>query len=124
MNIDYKMLYYELLKEHGKLKTVFSLQETEFLLIKESSKNYVNINESLRSQIKQLHKNVNNSNILLKRNQKIATKQIKQLSGKKTRTIEIQAKKYLSSIFSKNQIDLMIKKKKKFTGLKMIFQKH
>lgn len=104
---------YEILKEYEKLKTELNLQGKELSSIKENNKNYITINESLRSQIKQLQKNVIDSNILLKKTQNITTKQIKQLSENKSRTIEFQAKKYLSSIFTKNQLDLMMKKKKK-----------
>ncbi|VVC27336.1 Zinc finger, C2CH-type,Transposase protein, partial [Cinara cedri] len=111
-NIDYKTLYYDILKEHNKLKTKFSLQEKELISIKETCKSNISINESLQYQIKQLQKSVNDSNITLKQRQKTTTKQIKQLSEKKSRTIEIQAKKYLSTIFSKNQLDLMMKNKK------------
>ncbi|KAL4118928.1 hypothetical protein QTP88_011806 [Uroleucon formosanum] len=91
--IDYKYLYRDLLKDHDKLKT--------------------EINESLRSQLKQLQKNISNLNILVQKSQKSSSKQIKQLSVNKTRNIEIQARKYLSSAFSQNQLDLMMKKKKK-----------
>lgn len=110
---DYKTLYYDLLKDHNKLKTDLSMQEKELISVKNSNESFIKINESLRSQLKLLQKNINNLNILIKKNQKCSSNQIKQLSVNKTRTIEIQAKKYLSSVFSQNQLDLMMNKKKK-----------
>lgn len=52
------------------------------------------------------------------------TKQIKLLTKNNSRTAEAKAKKYLFALFSKNQIDLIMKKKKEFIGLPMTFQKH
>lgn len=112
-NKDYKTLYYDLLKDHNKLKTDFSMQENELISVKNSNESSIKINESLRSQLKLLQKNINNLNILIKKNQKSSSNQIKRLSVNKTRSIEIQAKKYLSSVFSQNQLDLIMKKKKK-----------
>lgn len=40
------------------------------------------------------------------------SKEIQVLSKTKTKAIEVEAKKYLSSIFSSNQVDLIMKKKK------------
>ncbi|XP_060847209.1 uncharacterized protein LOC132926823 [Rhopalosiphum padi] len=111
--IDYKCLYRDLLKAHDKLKTDLNLQENELISVKNSNESLIKINESLRSQLKQLQKNISNLNISIKKSQKSSSKQIKQLSVNKTRNIEIQARKYLSSVFSQNQLDLMMKKKKK-----------
>jgi len=58
------------------------------------------------------------------KNQKSSRNQIKRLSVNKTRSIEIQAKKYLSSVFSQNQLDLIMKKRKKYIDLKMKSLKH
>jgi len=106
-------LQQNLLKDHDKLKTDLSLQQNELISIKNSNESLTKINESLRSQLKQLQKNIINLNILIKKSQKSSSKQIKQLSVNKDRNIEIQARKYLSSVFSQNQLDLMMKKKKK-----------
>lgn len=111
--IDYKCLYRDLLKDHEKLKTDFCLQENELISVKNSNESFIKINESLRSQLKLLQTSINNLNFLIKKNKKSSSKQIKQLSVNKTRNIEIQAKKYLSSVFSQNQLDLIMKKKKK-----------
>ena len=100
------------MKDHDKLKTDLNLQENELISVKNSNESLIKINESLRSQLKQLHKNISNLNILIKKSQKSSNKQIKQLSVNKTRNIEIQARKYLSSVFSQNQLDLIMKKKK------------
>lgn len=112
-SIDYKYLYDELLKNHEKLKTQFTIQEKEILSFKESDATYKNINENLRSQIKDLQKNLNVANLQLKKIDKSTEKQIKFLSQNKTRTIDTQAKQLLSSVFSKNQLDLIMKKKKR-----------
>jgi len=53
------------------------------------------------------------TNLLLKQTQKTTTKQIKLLSLNKSQTIENQAKKYLSSIFTANQLNLIMRKKKR-----------
>jgi len=122
--IDYECLYRNLLKYHEKLKTNLSLQENELISVKNSNESFIKINESLRSQLILLQKNINNLNILIKQNQKSSSRQIKQLSVNKTRNIEIQAKKYLSSVFSQNQLDLIMTKKKKYIGPEMKSLKH
>jgi len=111
--VNYECLYRDLLKDHDKLKTDLCLKENELISVKNSNESFIKINELLRSQLTLLHKNINNLNTQIKKNEKLSSKQIKQLSENKTRTIEIQAKKYLSSVFSQNQLDLMMKKKKK-----------
>lgn len=58
-----------------------------------------------------------------KRNQKTTNKQIRQLSVNQTNIIEIQIKNYLSCIFSKNQLDLIITKEKKHIGQKNTISK-
>jgi len=108
--IDYKCLYRDLLKDHDKLKTDLSLQKNELIFVINSNESLSKINESLRSQLKQLRVNINHINILIKESQKSSSKQS---SVNITRNIEIQARKYLSSFFSQNQLDLMMKKKKK-----------
>lgn len=110
--IDYECLYRDLLNDHGKLKTDFSLQKDELISVKNSNKSLIKIIESLQSQLKLLQTNMNNLNILIKQIQKSSSKQIKELSVNKTKNIEIQVKNYLSSIFSQNQLDLLMKKKK------------
>lgn len=112
-SIDYKYLYDELLKNHEKLKTQFTIREKEILSFKESDATYKNINENLRSQIKDLQKNLNVANLQLKKMDKSTEKQIKFLSQNKTRTIATQVKQLLSSVFTKNQLDLIMKKKKR-----------
>jgi len=102
---DYKKLYEELSQEHHRLKT-------EMNIIKQNSDvNYKTINESLRFNMKILQKNLNTSNSILKLTQTNFSKQIKTLSITKNKAIELKAKKYLSTIFSPNQLDLIMKKK-------------
>lgn len=66
-SINYKILYDEAIKDNVKLKTELSLHEKELLSIKETYKSYVNINDSLRSQVKLLKKSFNDSNIIFKK---------------------------------------------------------
>lgn len=108
-------MYRELLKDHEKLKTYLCLQEDVLISVKNLNESYTKNNESLQSQLKILKKNVCGLNKLLKKNQTRSSKRIKQLSVMKTKAIETQAEKYLLGVFSQNQIDLMLKKKKKVT---------
>jgi len=98
---DYEHLYNKLLLEHEKLLT-----------IKKSEVDYKKINENLLFQVRDLEKNLKMTNLLLKNTEKNNARQIQLLSKNKTRDIDIQARKYLSSIFSKNQLDLIMKKKR------------
>lgn len=98
--VNYECLYRDLLKDYDKLKTDLSLKENELISVKNSNESFIKINESLRSQLTLLQKNINNLNTQIKKNEKSSSKQIRQLSENKTRTIKIQAEKYLSSVFS------------------------
>lgn len=99
---DYEHLYNKLLLEHEKLLT-----------ITKSGVDYKKINENLRFQVRDLEKNLKVANLLLKNTEKNNARQIQLLSKNKTQDINIQARKYLSSIFSKNQLDLIMKKKQR-----------
>lgn len=68
--------------------------------------------------------NFNKTNLLLTQTKKEMTKQIKLLGKNYSRTADAEARKYLSTLFSENQIDLIMKKKRKCIGLVMIFKKH
>lgn len=98
---DYEHLYNKLLLEHKKLMT-----------ITKSEVDYKKINENLWFQVRDLEKNLKVTNLLLKNTEKNNARQIQLLTKNKTRDINIQARKYLSSIFSKNQLDLIMKKKR------------
>eukprot|EP00102_Acyrthosiphon_pisum_P025339 XP_016662549.1 PREDICTED: uncharacterized protein LOC107884598 [Acyrthosiphon pisum] len=71
------------------------------------------MNESLGLDIKVLTKNLKGINLLLKQTHKTRTKQIKFFSLNKSQTIENQAKKYLSTIFFTNQLNLIMQIKKR-----------
>jgi len=99
---DYEHLYNKLLLEPKKLLT-----------ITKSEVDYKKINKNLRFQVRDLEKNLKVTNLLLKNTEKNNARQIQLLSKNKTQDINIQARKYLSSIFSKNQLDLIMKKKQR-----------
>lgn len=67
---------------------------------------------------------MNAVNLQLKKTEKSTEKQIKSISQYKTQAIETQAKKLLSSVFSKNQLDLIMKKKNVLIGLEKRYQKY
>ena len=90
-------------------ESIINSQKHELLSNKESVIDYQKINESLRSSKQDLQ----TTNSLLTKNNKELTKNIKLLSKNKIRTVDVEAKKYLSTIFSKNQVDLIMKKKKR-----------
>jgi len=96
---DYEHLYNKLLLEHKKLLT-----------IKKSEVDYKKINENLWFQIRDLEKN-SSDKFTVKKYRKNNARQIQLLLKNKTRDIYIQARKYLSSIFSKNHLDMIMKKK-------------
>lgn len=96
MNKDYEILKCENTKIKEELSTLKQC-------------NYKDINESLRFNIN----NLRTTNLKLNGANKTMSKQIKTLSLTKTKTIEATARKYLLSIFSPNQLDIMLKKKKK-----------
>lgn len=99
-------MYDELLQEHKKVKK-------ELSLLQEADVTNRSINANLRFQIKKMEKNLKDVNVQLKKTEKSTEKQIKSLSQYKTQTIETEAKKLLSSVFTKNQLDLILKKKKR-----------
>lgn len=98
---NYEHLY-KLLLEHEKLLT-----------ITKSGVDYKKINENLHFQVRDLEKNLKVTNLLLKNTEKNNARQIQLLSKNKTQDINIQARKYLSLIFSKNQLYLIMKKKQR-----------
>ncbi|KAL4135708.1 hypothetical protein QTP88_007303 [Uroleucon formosanum] len=107
---DYEKMYNELLKKYEVLqnKTSISSQKHE-LSNKDSVIDYQSINQSLRSS----KQNLQRANTLLIKNKKQLTKEIKLLSKNRSRAVDVEAKKYLKTLFSTNQIDLIMKKKKK-----------
>jgi sugar-specific transcriptional regulator TrmB len=111
--INYECLYKNLLKDHNKLKTDLRMQENELISVKNLNNTLLKSNESLRSKISEIHKDVNLLSIIMI-NQNSLIKEFKKSSVNLiTRSIENEAKKYLSTVFSQNQIDLIMKKKKK-----------
>lgn len=109
---DYEQLYNDLLKKHEILKNESSSQKHELLSIKKTEVDYQKINESLRCSKEVLQSNFNKTKLLLTQTQKEMTKQIKLLSKNNSRTADAEVRKCLSTLFSKNQIDLVMKKKK------------
>lgn len=110
---NYEKLYKELCKEHEMLKTENDTYKNALLSLNQPNVNYESVNESLRFNIKILQKNLRATNVMLKESQKKMSKDIQVLTKTKTKAIEGAAKKYLSTIFSTNQLDLIMKKKKK-----------
>jgi len=105
---DYKQLYITLNKDYEILKCENTkIKEELSTFIKQY--NYKDINESLRFNIKNLRTTISKLN----ETNKTMSKQIKTLSLTKTKMTEATARKYLMSIFSLNQLDLMFKKKEK-----------
>lgn len=101
---DYEMLYKKLLDENSILNNK----------LKEScNTDYKTINESLRYNMNFLQNSLKKTNLLLKQTQTKMSKELKMMSQTKKRTIETTAKQYLSSIFSSNQVDIIMKKKKR-----------
>lgn len=113
LNPNYSVLYNELLRDHQQLKSDYEKMKDEMLSLKKSDLIYQQINESLRFNIKILQKNINNLKLILNQTQKRMSKQIKILSQNKNHSIDNKAKAYLSKIFSSNQLDLIMKKKKR-----------
>jgi len=106
--LDYEQLYNSLLQEHEDLKTKFS----ELDQLNQPEVDYKRINENLRLNMNILQKNLNTTNTLLKENQK-NMKAIKIQSLDHTKTVENQARKLVSSVLTQNQLDLILKKKKR-----------
>jgi len=106
--LDYEQLYNNLLQEHEALKTKFSEQNR----LNQSEVDYKKINENLRFNMNILQKNLKITNTLLKENQK-TMKAIKIRSLDQTKTVENQARKLVSSVLTQNQLDLILKKKKR-----------
>ncbi|KAL4152818.1 hypothetical protein QTP88_000651 [Uroleucon formosanum] len=111
-NPNYEIMYNELFKEHQNLKNENEKLKIELLSFKPSSLNYKNINENLRHNIKILEKRLKTLNSVLTQTQKNMSNQIKSLTQNKTLAIENKAKSYLSAIFTPNQLNLLMKKKK------------
>jgi len=65
-----------------------------------------------------LQNSLNKTNLLLKQIQTKMSKELKIMSQTKKRTIETTAKQYLSSIFLSNQVDIIMKKKKRVNWLR------
>jgi len=109
-NPNYEQMYNELLKKYEVLQNESNINSHKHEQSKkEPVIDYQKINQSLRSSKQHLQ----TANSLLTKNNKELTKEIKLLSKNKSRAVDVEAKKYLSTIFSKNQIDLIMKKKKK-----------
>lgn len=104
--LDYEKLYNNLIQEHEALKTQFSEQNR----LNQPEVDYKRINENLRFNMKILQKNFT-TNKLLKENQK-NMKAIKIQSLNQTKAVDNQARKLVSSVFTQNQLDLVLKKKK------------
>lgn len=107
-NMGYKKLYYELLKKHNNLKAEKDKLRDKLLKLSEIE----HMNECLRININTLKKQLKSSNAILKSTQKEMSKKIKTLSLNKTISIQNEEKETLSSVFSQNQLDLLLKKKK------------
>lgn len=99
---DYKQFYNIILKKHDVLKIEHEKQETKLLSLKQLVVDYQKINENLRTKIKNLQNDLNLKNSLLIKTEKQMSKRI-----------ESEVEKLLSPKFSQNQINLLIKKKKK-----------
>lgn len=106
--LDYEQLYNNLIQEHEALKTKFSEQNR----LNQPEVDYKRINENLRFNMKILEKNLSTTNKLLKENLK-NMKAIKIRSLDETKTVENQARKLVSSVLTQNQLDLILKKKKR-----------
>jgi len=104
---DYEMLYNKLLSEN------YILKSENNKLKAESNTDYKTVNESLRFNMQFLQNSLKKTNLLLKQIQNTTSKELKMISKTKKKTIETTAKQYLSSIFSSNQVDIIMKKKKR-----------
>lgn len=113
MNKDYKQLYYDLLKKHNDLIAENHKLESKLLTPNQPIVNYEKINECLRTNINILGKKLNLTNSELKTTQKKLSAEVKNLSLFKTKSIENEAKKLVSPVFTQNQLNLILKKKKR-----------
>lgn len=113
---NYEILYNDLCKQHEILKKENENIKNELISLKKSDFEYRKINDSLRHSIKILQKSLKTTNVSLIKLQNTTNKQIKCLTQNKTRVIEKKAKDFLSEIFSPNQLDLVMKKKNRYTG--------
>lgn len=109
--LDYEKLYNDLLEKHNELKLENDKQKDNILSLEEPLENYKKNNECLRTSI--LQKNLNSTNSILKTSQKTMSEEVKILSLNKYKSIESEAKKLYSSVFSQNQLHLILKKKKR-----------
>jgi len=99
------------LKNNNGLKTEHEKQEVEILSLKQLVVNYQKINKCLRTNIKNVQNDLNLKNALLIKSEKQMAKKVKMLSLNKSKRIENKVKKLLSSMFSPNQLNLIMKKK-------------
>lgn len=111
--LDYEKLYNDLLEKHNELKLENDKHKDKILSLEEPLENYKKINECLRTSMNTLQKNLNSTNSILKASQKTMSEEVKILSQYKHKSIESEAKKLVSSVFSQNQLNLILKKKKR-----------
>lgn len=109
---NYKIMFDELYKKHQNLKSENEKLKIELLSYQNSDLDYKKINENLRHGMKILQKRLKTLNSALTQSQKSSSKLITTLTQNKTTVIESKAKSYLSTIFTPNQLDLLMKKKK------------
>lgn len=113
MNMNYKELYSDLLKKHNELKAEHGKQEAKIILLEECLVNNKRINKYLRTNMNILQKNLNSTNLVLKKTQRKVSEEIKIISLNKTKSIENEAKKLVSLVSSQNQLNLILKRKKR-----------
>lgn len=109
---NYIIMFDELYKNHQNLKSENEKLKIELLSYKNSDLDYKKINENLRHGMKILQKRLKTLNSALTQSQKSSSKLITTLTQNKTTAIESKAKSYLLTIFTPNQLDLLMKKKK------------
>lgn len=116
---DYEDLYNKLLEKHRSLtnenennKKEISLLKEEVIKLKHFDDLYTKVNTALRTKAHILEQNLKTANLTLKTTQKKNFKQIKILTRNFSKNVEKTVKGYLSPIFTPNQMDLIIKKKK------------
>lgn len=102
--MDYEQLYNDLLRTHNELKVENDKQKDKILSLEEPLVDYKKINECLRTSMNILQKQLNSTNSLLKTTQKTMSEEVKILSQNKNKSVENEAKKLVSSVFSQNQL--------------------
>lgn len=117
--MDYEQLYNDLLKKHKELEVENDKQKG----VEESLENYKKINKCLRISMNILQKSLNSTNSILKTTKKTLSEEVKTLSLNKNKAIENEAKKLVSSVFSQNQLNLILKKKRECVGQEMRWPK-